>query len=89
MADFTDKLSILESYNSSEIETELENEGLDEVEIIEVANNNGIRLYEFDKDCDYADASVDEVIINEFFPDFVVKEDKGYLIRKGNKIYYY
>ena len=74
----------LETLNCVE-PTDESGEGLDKITLTEVANNNGLILYEFDNIDTACDSPVDEYTINELFPDFQVDETKGYLIEKDKK----
>lgn len=78
---------LLESLSYSQFEEE-ENPGYDEAHIIEVADNGIFKLYEIDNgeifDCSY----VTEECIPVLFPDFVIEEDKVYLIGDENGLYF-
>ena len=77
---------VLNRCDSSEISNE-ENEGFDEISIEEVLNRNGLILYEI-TDNPIDRFGVDEDVIHELFPDFVINEGKEYLIVKDNKMFY-
>lgn len=62
--------------------------GFDEITLVEVANVNNIILYEMDTDEFTYGFSIDEETVHELFPDFQLKEDKGYLIEKDDTLYY-
>ena len=81
--------TILANLSYSEFE-ECENPGYEEAYITEVANNGEFMLYEISKeDNEFIDyQSIDETLINELFPDFVLDEEKYYLIGDKNGIFY-
>ncbi len=70
------------------IETPDDVAGYDELEINEVACNSvGIKLFEFDLNDDIADIALDEDKVKEVFPDFIIKEGKGYVLGNENGLY--
>lgn len=81
--------NLLANLSYSEFE-ECENPGYEEAHIIEVANNGEFMLYEISKeDNEFIDyQTIDETLINELFPDFVLDEEKYYLIGDKNGIFY-
>lgn len=81
--------TLLANLSYSEFE-ECENPGYEEAHVIEVANNGEFMLYEISKeDNEFIDyQSIDETLINELFPDFILDEEKYYLIGDKNGIFY-
>jgi len=76
-----EKAVILSGLNSDECNDE-------EYVYNEIADNLGLKLYEFDRDKSDEECFIDEKDIHSLFPDAVLKEGKGYLIREGNLIYH-
>lgn len=60
----------------------------DDIELLEVADNYGLKLYEFEKEGSREDAFIDEDAIHTLFPDFVPEEGKGYLLGEGKILYH-
>lgn len=81
--------TILANLSYSEFE-ECENPGYEEAHIIEVANNGEFMLYEVSEETNeiIECQPIDIDIIKELFPDFVLDEEKYYLIGDKNGIFY-
>jgi len=81
--------NFFENLSYSEFEED-ENPGYEEVYITEVANNGQFRLFEVSEESNeiIECQPIDIDIIKEFFPDFIIKEDKYYLIGDKNGIFY-
>lgn len=76
-----EKAVILSGLNSDEYDT-------DEYVYTEVADNLGLKLYEFDREKSDEECFINEEDIHSLFPDAILKEGKGYLIGEGNLIYH-
>lgn len=81
--------NLFENLSYSEFE-ECENPGYEEAYITEVANNGEFMLYEIsEEDNEIIECQpIDIDIIKELFPDFVLDEEKYYLIGDKNGIFY-
>lgn len=60
----------------------------DNVVFEEVADNFGLKLYEFDRKTSEEDAFLTEEDIHTLFPDFVLKEGKGYIVGDDDRFYH-
>ncbi len=81
--------TLLANLSYSEFEED-ENPGYEEAHIIEVANNGEFMLYEISKESNeiIECQPIDIDVIKELFPDFVLDEEKYYLIGDKNGIFY-
>lgn len=79
----------LESLSYSCFEED-ENPGYEEAQIIEVADNGEFMLYEISEESNeiIECQPIDEDVIKELFPDFVLNEEKYYMIGDKDGIYY-
>lgn len=84
---------MLEKHNLKPIDEMMEeynltpdnSENLDDIKYYEVYSKGNLVLYEFDNNI--VDSVVSEEIVNELFPEYETKKDKGYLIEENGKFY--
>lgn len=86
---------MLEKYDLKPIDETIEEYGLmpdesdcnpdEEIKYSEVYRKGNLVLYEFDNDI--MDTIVSEEIVKELFPEYEIKQGKGYLIEENGKFY--